>query len=212
MMKRVFWLLFAWLLAALAGCGGQAKSVPKEGVVYMDPNAAPTAAVVAASEPAQGPASPAPSVDQVQEAVDGTAEAPSDLYFEYRGVRIEPMMEAAPVLLALGDPLRSFEADSCAYVGKDVFYAYPGVELTVNQVEGAERITSIHLTDDTVTIPQGLRIYDEEEKLLSILGGKDDDGIYTYESGQTLLLIQMNTAESGIRRIWSMEYRAANGQ
>ena len=135
-----------------------------------------------------------------------------DLYFECRGVRIVPMMEAAPVVAALGEPIRRFEADSCAYVGKDVFYAYPGVQLTVNEVEGVERITVIMVTDDTVTIPQGLRIYDEEEKLLSILGGTDDADVYTYTDGQTVLLIQVKEAADGVRRIAYIEYQVAADQ
>ena len=135
-----------------------------------------------------------------------------ELYYECRGVRIEPLMEAAPVLSALGEPLRRFEADSCAYVGKDVFYAYPGVQLTVNEVEGVERITAIMVTDDTVAIPQGLRIFDEEEKLLSILGGVDENGVYTYRHGRTELIVQVKDAGDGARRIAYMEYQAAADQ
>ena len=128
------------------------------------------------------------------------------------GMEIEPWMEAAPVLLALGDPTGSFEADSCAYIGKDLFYWYPGFELTVNEVEGVDRITAVTVADDTVTIPQGLRIYDEEEKLLSLLGGTDENGIYTYRDGNILLLIQVKAAEGDERRIASMEYRVAVDQ
>ena len=90
-----------------------------------------------------------------------------------------------------------------------MFYYYPGFELTVNEVEGQNTITAIAVVDDTVTIPQGLRIYDEEEKLLSILGEAEENGVYTYESGKTILLIQVKAAEDGVRRIATMEYRAA---
>ena len=110
---------------------------------------------------------------------------------------------------ALGTPIGSFEADSCAYIGKDLFYYYPGFELTVNEVEGVDRITAITVADDTVTTPQGLRIYDDEEKLLDVLGGTEENGVYTYESGKTILLIQVKAAEDGVRRIATMEYRAA---
>ena len=132
-----------------------------------------------------------------------------DLYFEGRGVRIEPMMAADPVLSALGEPIGTFEADSCAYIGKDIFYYYPGFELTVNEVEGTNRITAVAVVDDTVITPQGLRIYDEEEKLLSLLGGTVENGVYTYHSGRTLLLIQVKAAGDDVRRIATMEYRAA---
>lgn len=194
------------ILLLLAGCGG-AKSAPKEGVVYLDPNAAPAATASAAAQAPREKTTADPAAAQATEG--GAAEGALDLHFAYRDVVMAPMMEAAPVLAALGEPLHSFEADSCAYQGKDLFYAYPGLELTVNEVEGAERITVLRVTDDTVTIPQGLRIYDEEEKLLSTLGGTGDDGVYTYTSGQTELLVATKVTEDGVRRIWSIEYRAA---
>ncbi len=197
--KRALALAAALLL--LAGCG--AKTTPKEGVVYLDPNKAPAATAA----PAEAETKPVEAVTETT--AQGGAEEALDLHFEYRGVIMAPMMEAAPVLAALGDPLRYFEADSCAYQSKDLFYAYPGVELTVNDAEGAERITAIHLTDDTIVTPQGLRVYDEEAKLLDLLGGQGTEGVYSYRSGRTLLLIEVKDTENG-RRIWSMEYRAAD--
>ena len=219
--RRTALALSVMVLLALAACGPTETSpAQKPGVVYVDPNAAkaPTAAPAASptdapvvpeqaleQEPAPAPAeSPAPEEGEVPQ-------VPMDLYFEYRGVRIEPMMEAAPVLAALGEPLQAFEADSCAYIGKDLFYWYPGFELTVNEVEGVNRITAVTVADDTVTIPQGLRIYDDEEKLLDILGGEEMNGLYTYQNGQTMLLIQVKEAE-GSRRIASIEYRVAADQ
>ncbi len=211
--------------ALLTACGGQAATAPaqKPGVVYLDPNAAPaqgekapepaereTAAPAETSTAASEASAPAQPPEQPSETE--AEEGPLDLYFESRGVRMEPWMEAAPVLSALGEPIGSFEADSCAYIGKDMFYYYPGFELTVNEVEGVNRITAVTVADDTITIPQGLRIYDEEEKLLSLLGGTEQNGLYTYQSGQTLLLIQVKEAEDDIRRIATMEYRVAEGQ
>ena len=208
-MKALRLCLGALALLALMGCGS-GKAAPKEGVVYLDPNAAPAATASAAAQAPREKTTADPAAAQATEG--GAAEGALDLHFAYRDVVMAPMMEAAPVLAALGEPLRVFEADSCAYLGKDLFYAFPGVELTVNQVEGVERITSLQVVDDTVTTPQGLRIYDEEEKLLSLLGGTEDDGVYTYRSGGVELLVQVKTVENGSRRVWSIEYRAADGQ
>ena len=214
--KRICALICAIWMLTLTGCGGQTaapSSAPKPGVVYLDPNAPKESAATAAPAALQTAVPAAEAPDAEPNAPEGqTPETPLDLYFECRGVRLEPWMEAVPALAALGEPIAALEADSCAYLGKDVFYVYPGVQLTVNQVEGVERITSILVTDDTVTIPQGLRIYDEEEKLLDQLGGTEDNGVYTYQSGQTLLLVQVKETEDGIRRIASMEYRAAEEQ
>ena len=201
--------LLAALLLALMGCGGTAQPAEKPGVVYLDPNA--PAAVQSTAAPApQGESAPVAQGTELPPPEQGEdAEPALDLYFESRGVRIEPMMAADPVLSALGEPIGTFEADSCAYIGKDIFYYYPGFELTVNEVEGTNRITAVSVVDDTVITPQGPRIYDEEEKLLSLLGGTEENGVYTYHSGQTLLLIQVKAAGDDVRRIATMEYRAA---
>ena len=201
--------LLAALLLALMGCGGTAQPAEKPGVVYLDPNA-PAAAQSTAAPAPQGESAPITQGTELPPPEQGEEAEPAlDLYFESRGVRIEPMMAADPVLSALGEPIGTFEADSCAYIGKDIFYYYPGFELTVNEVEGTNRITAVAVVDDTVITPQGLRIYDEEEKLLSLLGGTEENGVYTYHSGQTLLLIQVKAAGDDVRRIATMEYRAA---
>ena len=206
---RIGAALLAALLLALMGCGGTAQPAEKPGVVYLDPNA-PAAAQSTAAPAPQGEKAPITQGTELPPPEKGEEAEPAlDLYFESRGVRIEPMMAADPVLSALGEPIGTFEADSCAYIGKDIFYYYPGFELTVNEVEGTNRITAVSVVDDTVITPQGLRIYDEEEKLLSLLGGTEENGVYTYHSGQTLLLIQVKAAGDDVRRIATMEYRAA---
>ena len=206
---RIGAALLAALLLALMGCGGTARPAEKPGVVYLDPNA-PAAAQSTAAPAPQGKKAPVAQGTELPPPEQGEEAEPAlDLYFESRGVRIEPMMAADPVLSALGEPIGTFEADSCAYIGKDIFYYYPGFELTVNEVEGTNRITAVSVVDDTVITPQGLRIYDEEEKLLSLLGGTEENGVYTYHSGQTLLLIQVKAAGDDVRRIATMEYRAA---
>ena len=202
-------LLGTGALMLLLGCGGKAPAAPKEGVVYVDPNAA-SAATAAPAAPAQ---QPAPVEAQPQQPAATAAPAAEEtkelaLYFEGKGVRLEPMMEAAPVLQALGAPIGTFEADSCAYLGKDLYYYYPGFELTVNELDGVERITVITVVDDTIVTPQGLRIGDEEEKLLSLLGGREENGIYAYRAGETVLYVQIKADESETRRIASIEYRA----
>ena len=206
---RIGAALLAALLLALMGCGGTAQPAEKPGVVYLDPNA-PAAAQSTAAPAPQGESAPITQGTELPPPEQGEEAEPAlDLYFESRGVRIEPMMAADPVLSALGEPIGTFEADSCAYIGKDIFYYYPGFELTVNEVDGQNVITAIAVVDDTVTIPQGLRIYDDEEKLLSVLGGTEENGVYTYQSGKILLLIQVKDFDDDVRRIATMEYRAA---
>jgi len=213
--KRGRILILALGLLALLGCGRKAaETKPREGVVYLDPNAPAATAAPAPEEtraPAQAEPVPAKTASPRQsEAPESAAPRPAvPLYFEGKGIRMEPMMEAAPVLAALGDPVNSFEADSCAYLGKDKFFFYPGFELTVNEVEGVERITVITVVDDTVTTPQGLRIYDMEDQLLTLLGGEEKNGVYAYEDGKTMLVVQVREVDGDARRIVAIEYRAA---
>ena len=218
--KGLIFLLIL-LLPALLGCGQKAAETKlREGVVYMDPNAAKATAVPAAPKAteaaAPATAAPAPAEATAEprqpaaEAAEPESAAPAavlELYFESKGIRMEPMMEATPVLAALGDPVGSFEADSCAYLGKDKFYYYPGFELTVNEVEGVERITVITVADDTIVTPQGLRIYDEEDKLLSLLGGEEKNGVFSYDDGRTMLVVQVKESEGDSRRVSAIEYR-----
>ncbi|MBQ6358705.1 MAG: hypothetical protein IJI97_07140, partial [Clostridia bacterium] len=62
--------------------------------------------------------------------------------------------------------------------------------------------------DDTIVTPQGLRIYDEEDKLLSLLGGEEKNGVYSYDDGRTMLVVQVKESEGDSRRVSAIEYRA----
>lgn len=94
-----------------------------------------------------------------------------ELYYEANGVKFGILDEAEPVLDALGDPMDTFEADSCAYQGKDVFYYYDGFEILVNDIENTERITGITLTDDTVSNPQGVKIGMDMDEAIACMDG-----------------------------------------
>ena len=61
--KQVLALMAALLMLALLGCGGEAPAsqpAPKEGVVYVDPNAVPAATAAATAEPVSAEATAAP--------------------------------------------------------------------------------------------------------------------------------------------------------
>lgn len=63
------------------------------------------------------------------------------------------------ILGALGDPLDKLEAASCVHEGFDRVYYYAGFEVnTVPTADGREVITSIYLTDDSVTTTEGVYI------------------------------------------------------
>ena len=186
MNKKV--LTFA-AIVLLLGCRSE-----RQGTVYLDPNA--PAAPVEAQTQAEA-AAPAPTEATVAQA----------LYFEAKGVTLRPGMEAAPVLTALGEPLGAFEADSCAYVGKDRFFHYPGFELTVNEISGVERITLITLVDDTVTTPEGLCIGGREQTVEALLGGQAREGYYTFDDGEVTLVVHVKEGQEPGAFISAIEYR-----
>ena len=188
------------VLCLICGCGGSGQPSSKNSsAVIVDPNA-----VAATEVPQAAPAvteAPAAEVFPEQEAL--TELAADDPYTFMAGdVKILPRMEAATVLEALGTPALTFEQDSCAYQGKDIYYKYNGFELTVNEPDGVAIITAISVVDDTIRVsfPSGtLAIGDSEEKLLEVLGGEAGQEQYNYHSAGVHL--QVSLQDGKIRAI-----------
>lgn len=170
MKKVVSVLLVLMFVIALAGCGNS-------GGVVVDPGAQAANAPGAVQQPQQPGASPV--------AQNYT------LFFESNGVKIRPYDLAEAVLGSLGKPNNSFEAPSCAYQGMDKFYTYSGFQLTVNEIDGADHVTIITVTDDTVSIPQGLKIGDTQEAMLQKMGSnyQEREGSYEFVEDTTTLSI-----------------------
>jgi hypothetical protein len=176
-MKRLAIIILGFALtASFAGCGGA-----KDDSVVVNPNS--TTAKTESAAP--GSAAPAASA----------SEQPQDegLYFESNGVKVHAYNLAKDVLDGLGEPKGSFEAPSCAYQGKDVFYYYKGFQLTVNNIDGADHVTGIMVVDDTVSIPQGLKIGNTQDEMLACMGSgyTESAGLYQFVSGNTTLQIQI---------------------
>lgn len=131
-----------------------------------------------------------------------------ELYYASGDVKFGIMDPAESVLSALGDPVSTFESDSCAYQGKDKFYYYDGFELLVNDVDGTERITGITVADDTVETPQGVKIGMSIEDALALMDGMEcvqAGDTYKFTVGSALLRIQVGEDNTVI----AIEYSAA---
>lgn len=174
-LRNAMLILIALIL--LCGCGGSDKKPAVEldpSAVIIDPNAtaAPAAPVLTQAPSAQPVIVPLTESFPAQEKLTELAE--EDPYTFHTGnIKILPRMEAAPVLEALGEPAFTFEADSCAYQGKDVYYKYNGFELTVNTPDDIPVITAITVVDDTIRVPfknGSLAIGDNVQKLTDVLG------------------------------------------
>ncbi len=118
------------------------------------------------------------------------------LYYASGDVKFGILDPAETVLAALGEPAGTFESDSCAYQGKDMFYYYDGFELLVNDVDGTERVTGITIADDTVSNPQGVKIGMKIDEALALMDGIEytqSGDTYKFTVGSTLFRLQADT-------------------
>lgn len=131
----------------------------------------------------------------------------SSLKFKSGDLEIYIYQEIAQVKATLGEPVSYYESASCGYTGMDMFYQYKGFELTVNTIDGKDVVTAIFIADDTVTIPEGLKIGDSEDKIESLLGSsyEKDGRAYNFNAGSTLLQILVKDGA-----VISIEYKPAN--
>lgn len=102
--------------------------------------------------------------------------------FEYNGVTMYVNTDAEPVVNALGEPLNYFEAESCAFKGLDKTYTYSGFEITTYPLNGKDYISSIYLTDDSVSTPEGIYIGSTVDDMIAAYGNDytESSGSYTY--------------------------------
>lgn len=115
-----------------------------------------------------------------------------ELYFASGDFKFGIMDKADDVMDKLGEPSGSFENQSCAYQGTDMVYYYDGFELTAHELDGVDRVIGIKLSDDTVQIPQGLKIgmsYSDCESILNDIGGEMSGTVYTAKVGSTALVV-----------------------
>ncbi|MFA7412511.1 MAG: hypothetical protein WCZ27_09765, partial [Tissierellaceae bacterium] len=166
-MKKYLILVLAALL--LTGCGKQADKVEDTGEDLTVNQ--------------QGENSPGESGKQ--------AEGKEDLGFSFTSgdLKIYLNQEATPFVKTLGNAMEQFEAPSCAFQGMDVFYVYPGFELSTYPLEGSHYVSTIDFIDDSVSTEEGIYIGSSLEDVISKYGDnyQQSGDIYTYVSGDTSL-------------------------
>ena len=181
MKKIIAVLLMLAMVLTFAACGAK-----EEATVVEEAPAAEAAPAEKAPEEAPVEETPAEEAPVEEENAD-------PYYFGTKGIEIRIMDEAEGVLATLGDPLQTFEADSCAFQGKDYFYYYDGFQLMVNDVDGVLRITSITMVDDTVEAMNGIRIGSNEEDIAAAIGEDYTfaNNMYVYRYETTSLQISV---------------------
>ncbi|MBR4078575.1 MAG: hypothetical protein IKK29_00015 [Christensenellaceae bacterium] len=182
MKKIIAVLLMIAMVLTFAACGAKEEAPAVE------------EAPAAEEAPAEKAPEEAPAEEETPAEEAPVEEVNDDPYFfASNGVEIRIMDEAEAVLSALGDPMQTFEADSCAFQGKDYFYYYDGFQLMVNDVDGVKRITSITMVDDTVKAPQGIGIGSKEEDIAPAFGEDytSASSMYVYRHDTTSLQISV---------------------
>lgn len=129
----------------------------------------------------------------------------SGYVFQYKGNTIAMNGEVAPIVKALGDPQDYFEADSCAFQGKEKTYTYSGFELYTYAVDGVDYVLSINFTDDSVSTKEGISLGADLEDIKKAYGDKytENLGLYTYEKGKSKISFMIED-----NKVSSIEYKA----
>ena len=116
----------------------------------------------------------------------------SKLFYVSGDVKFGIGDKSEEVMAKLGEPMDTFESESCAYQGKDYFYYYDGFELMANDFDGTQLITGITLDDDTVQLPQGVKVGMDIDEALSLMDVEytQSGSVYKFTEGSTILRIR----------------------
>ena len=111
--------------------------------------------------------------------------------------------DMADVLEALGQPLKYFEAASCAFDGLDKTYTYAGYVILTRPDGKKDYINSIQLTDDSVQTPEGAYIGMTTDAVKGIYGDPTEETatLLSYTNGNTTLNFVLKDA-----KVISIEY------
>ncbi len=114
--------------------------------------------------------------------------------FESKGITIAMKDKVAPILKKLGKENDYFEADSCAFQGKEKTYTYNGFELHTYEKNKVDYVASIDFLDDTVSTKEGISLASNLEDVLKAYGNKytEKSGVYTYVKDKVKLIITIN--------------------
>jgi|GEM_PF-3302466 len=97
--------------------------------------------------------------------------------FGYNGYNILTGSNAADLISALGTPSAEFASESCAFLGMDYIYYYPGVQFTTFSPDGVNNyILSITFDDDSVSTDEGAKLGMTVGQITNIYGAPSTAG------------------------------------
>ncbi|MEA4890410.1 MAG: hypothetical protein VB070_13220 [Clostridiaceae bacterium] len=146
-----------------------------------------------AAGPSSGTAGTNPASGSSQAAKSGYAFKTGDLTIYMHD-------EAAPILEKLGEPKQTFEAESCAFQGKERTYVYTSFSVYTYELDGVDHIASVVILDDSIGTPEGIYLNSTLDDVKKAYGDKYEEsvGLYTYKSDTMKLsfLIKDNVVTS----------------
>ena len=121
----------------------------------------------------------------------GDSAAPTAFVFQSNGVDIAMNAPADDIVAALGEPISTFEAPSCAFQGTDWTYTYDGFQLNTYPLDDVNYVSSVVLTSDAVSTPEGLEIGGTLEDMVAAYGEDyvEEYSQYTYTLGDSQLAV-----------------------
>lgn len=174
-------LVIVFILSLFTGCG--ANDMPQ------DANESPSGSVGQPAATGTAPsASESPQQNEGSQQEDAAA-APSGFVFTVKGFTVQMGEAAASVVEALGEPVNYFEAPSCAFDGLDKIYCYSGFEIYTFPIDDIDFISSINLTDDSVSTSERVYLGMTFENMTDIYGEDyvQSFGQYTYSLDDSTL-------------------------
>lgn len=125
--------------------------------------------------------------------------------FEYKGISISMHAEAAPIIEKLGKAMNVFEADSCAFQGKEKTYTYSGFELHTYEQDKKDYVAAIVFLDDSVKTKEGISLSSKLSDVKKAYGDnyKEDMGLVTYQKDKMKISFVIEKDE-----VTSVEYNA----
>lgn len=128
----------------------------------------------------------------LNDGINSSTETKVDYKFLYSGIDVTPGLDFDSS--SINETASKSTITSCAFAGLDNVYTYNNVEITTNKNEDKEMIYSVYLLDDTLETPEGIKVTDEKNDMISAYGNDytEDGGIYTYSSDEVKLNFTIN--------------------
>lgn len=117
----------------------------------------------------------------------------SKYYLTFNKVDIRVGEKLDPIIEKLGKDYTYFEADSCAFQGKDKVYTYGNVVISNYQIDDVDYVGSIELKDDMISTNEGISIGSTHDEVIKAYGDAEEetDSLMVYKSENCTIRLVM---------------------